>query len=64
MTYTEFWTRMEKALGSGYYRSWADQQVLGTLEGRTVTEALDAGVPPRQVWRAVWQVLGLPEREK
>jgi len=29
-----------------------------------VDEALAAGVPPKEVWRAVWAVLGLPARER
>jgi hypothetical protein len=62
--HTEFWTRMEEALGRAYARSWASMFVLTDLEGRTVDEALAAGVPPKQVWRAVWAALGLPARER
>jgi hypothetical protein len=38
--------------------------VLADLGGRTVDEALDAGVPPKEVWRAVWVALDLPPRER
>jgi hypothetical protein len=38
--------------------------VLADLGGRTVEEALAAGVPPKQVWRAVWAALELPARER
>jgi hypothetical protein len=62
--HTEFWTRMEEALGRAYARSWASMFVLTDLEGRTVDEALAADVPPKQVWRAVWAALGLPARER
>lgn len=55
---------MEAALGSAYARSWADQQVLSALGGRTVTEALAAGDDVREVWRAVWAELGLPPRDR
>ncbi len=55
---------MDEHLGSGYAQVWAQQQVLVELEGRTVAEALAAGVPPRQVWRAVWQQLELPASER
>lgn len=59
--HTEFWERMEQALGSGAYaRHWSEQHVMAELGGRTVAEALDAGMPPKQVWRAVWQTLELP----
>ena len=64
MRHTEFWARMETALGPSYARSWAEQQVLGELGGRTVVEALAAGEPPKVVWRAVWAALELPARER
>ena len=60
MRHTEFWTRMDEALGSAYARTWAESQVIGTLGGRTVREALDAGHDPQTVWREVWRVLELP----
>ncbi len=63
MRHTELWERMAHALGDGYHRVWAEQQVLAELDG-TVVDALDAGVPPRQVWRAVWRYLELPDRER
>lgn len=62
--YTEFWDRLEQALGPVYYKVWADQQVIGELDGRTPKQALDAGEDPRRVWRAVWAVLELPDRDR
>jgi len=62
--HSELWERMDKHLGGGYAAVWADQQVLGELGGRTVTEALDAGVAPKTVWRAVWSALELPPSER
>jgi hypothetical protein len=64
MRHTEFWARMERALGAGYYEVWADQFVLSDLDGRTVRQALDAGVSPKVVWRAVHRVLELPASER
>lgn len=64
MKHTEFWARMEQALGAGYYEVWADQFVLASLGSRTARQALDAGVPPKEVWRAVHEALGLPDRER
>ena len=64
MRHTEFWVRMEQALGPTYARTWARQHVLAELGERTVVEALDAGEPPKQVWRAVWAELELPARER
>lgn len=60
MRHTEFWERMEAALGPSYARAWADQFVMSELGGRTAREALDDGVPPKEVWRAVWGALELP----
>lgn len=64
MRHTEFWARMERALGPAYARHWASQQVIAELGGRTVQEALDAGEPPKAVWTAVWRTLGLPAVDK
>lgn len=55
---------MEGALGVGYARFWAGQQVLGELGSRTVQEALAAGVPPKAVWAAVWRALELPPTDR
>jgi hypothetical protein len=62
--HTEFWVRLDQALGPAYSRTWARQHVLGALGERTVVEALDAGEPPKQVWRAVWAELELPARDR
>ena len=64
MRHTEFWVRMDQALDPAYSRSWAEQHVLGDLGGRTVVEALEAGEPPKSVWRAVWAELGLPAHDR
>ncbi|RNL65439.1 DUF3046 domain-containing protein [Nocardioides marmoriginsengisoli] len=64
MRHTEFWDRMEHALGASYARSWASLYVISELGGRTAEEALAAGVPPKEVWRAVWAVLELPAKER
>lgn len=64
MRHTEFWTRMEAALGPSYARSWADHHVMAALGERTVNEALAAGFTPKLVWRAVWEALDLPDSER
>lgn len=64
MRHSEFWARMEQHLGSAYASSWSSQQSIAALGGRTVDEALDAGVPPQRVWRAVHEVLELPASER
>jgi hypothetical protein len=61
---TEFWTRMEAALGAGYARVWAQEHVVAGLEQRTVTQAFADGWDAKLVWRAVWEELELPARDK
>jgi hypothetical protein len=38
--------------------------VIGDLGGRTAAEALASGVPPKQVWAAVWRALDLPATQR
>lgn len=64
MRETEFWARLELALGSTYAPFWAGQTVLRGLSGRTAGEALAAGVPPKEVWREVHDFLDLPASER
>ncbi len=60
MRLTDFWTRLEKVFGTGYAPSVADDQVLATLGGRTINQALSEGEETVVVWRAV--VAAYPER--
>ncbi len=62
MRHTEFWARLDEALGRESSASWAELFVLQELGSRTTRQAIDAGVPPKQVWAAVWRALELPER--
>lgn len=64
MRHTEFWERMESALGASYARTWSREHVIAALGGRTVAEALEAGDSPKTVWLAVWRTLGLPASER
>jgi len=63
---SEFWERMDEAFGAAYSRSVAHDQVLRSLGGRTVTQALgesgDRAMSVRQVWRAVCADLEVPAR--
>jgi hypothetical protein len=61
--HTELWSRLDAALGPAYSHSWASMFVISDLGGRTVDEALAAGVSPKEIWRAVWSVLELPARD-
>lgn len=53
MRMTEFWRRMEAVFGQAYAHSWANDQVLASLSGRTVAQALAQGEPVKSVWAAV-----------
>lgn len=55
---------MERHLGPGYAESWARDQVLSQLDGRTVMQALAEGEDTKKVWRAVCDALQLPARER
>ena len=57
MRQTEFWRRMESRFGAAYARSYAADQVLATLAGRTVLQALDDGDEVKAVWRAVCEAV-------
>ena len=54
MRLTDFWARLEQVFGPGYAASVAADQVLPQLGGRTIDQALAAGVETVVVWRAVW----------
>ncbi len=64
MRLTEFWSRMEAALGPVYARTWAREQVIAGLDHKTVNQALADGWTAREVWREVWKVLKLPIRDR
>ena len=64
MKRTEFWARMRKHLGDAYADSYARDQVIGSLGGRTPQQAIDDGEDLKVVWRAVWAQLELPASER
>ena len=55
---------MRHHLGEGYAESWAHDVVIAGLGGRTGDQALAAGEPAKDVWRAVVVALGLPPSER
>lgn len=60
MRLTDFWQRLEQVFGPGYAGSVASDQVISTLGGRTIEQALASGDETVMVWRAV--VAAYPER--
>ena len=53
MRLTDFWERMEAVFGTSYAHSWARDQVLVALGGKTVEQALREGEAAKRVWAAV-----------
>ena len=53
MRLTDFWARLSDVFGPAYAASVASDQVLPELDGRTVDQALNAGIPVLTIWRAV-----------
>jgi Protein of unknown function (DUF3046) len=64
MKETELWQRLQQHLGAGYYRVWAAEFSLASLRNRTVTQALHDGESSKAIWRAVWEALELPDRDR
>lgn len=61
---TVFWERMNARFGAAYADSVARDLVLASLGGRTVVDALAAGVEAAEVWRAVCEAVEVPVRER
>ena len=61
MRLTVFWQKMRVQFGDTYAASVAKDYVLTDLGGRTVDQALAAGVEPKEIWRAVCQAFEIPE---
>jgi len=61
MRETELWSRLGAVLGAGYAPVWADSVVHADLGGRTVSQALAAGVPVKRIWLAACAILEVPE---
>ena len=64
MRLSDFWERMDVALGAGYARSWASDFRVDLLNGLTVDEALAQGIDTQIIWRAVHDVLQLPANQR
>ena len=64
MRLTEFWRRMRAHFGEVYAESVARDYVLAGLGGRTVAQALAAGLEAKEIWRAVCVEFDVPARER
>ena len=61
---SEFWERMRGQFGPVYAESVARDHVLPQLAGRTVEQALAAGVEAKAVWRAVCEEFEVHRRRR
>lgn len=55
---------MDDEFGAGYSRVLSSSLVLAGVGGRTADQALNAGVPPRQVWLALCEVQDVPPERR
>lgn len=55
---------MHDEFGEGYAPTLARTQHVAALGGRTVTEALEAGLAPREVWVAMCDAMDVPEERR
>lgn len=61
MLHSDFWSLLDTVFGSAYARTLSRRLVLTDLGDRTAEEALEAGIPPRDVWHALCDEMEVPE---
>ena len=64
MRVSRFWVLAEDEFGAAYAHSLAGSTHMSALGGRTAVEALDAGLPPRDVWLALCDAMDVPENRR
>ncbi len=60
MRLTYFWELMDDEFGALRAGSVSRDHVFAELGGQTVVEALEAGIDPREVWKAVCEAYDVP----
>lgn len=60
MRITVFRARLAEEFGASRADTIAADHVFAALGGRTVDQALDAGLPTREIWRAVCEAFEVP----
>lgn len=63
MRLSHFWRLMEGEFGASYAHVLADTLVLSAHQ-LTVTQALDAGIPAREVWESVCDQQDVPAERR
>jgi Protein of unknown function (DUF3046) len=61
---TVFWDKMRAQFGDAYAASVAKDFVLVGLGGKTVDQALEAGIEPKVIWDAVADAFEIPEKSR
>jgi hypothetical protein len=61
MLISDFWILLDSVFGPSYARTLSRRLALTDLGDRTAAEALEAGVPPRDVWHALCDEMEVPE---
>jgi hypothetical protein len=64
MRHTSFRHRMAEEFGEVRSEMLAQDHVLSSLGGRTVDEALEAGMDPKQVWLAICEAFEVPAERR
>ncbi|AGC62029.1 hypothetical protein NJB18091_14400 [Mycobacterium marinum] len=60
---TEFHERITLRFGAAYGASVLVDHVLTVFDGRTAAQAIEAGVEPRDVWRALCADFDVPREQ-
>ena len=64
MRHSEFWSLIHAVFGDAYARTLARDHALTALDSRTCVQALDEGVPPRDVWHALCDEMEIPPERR
>ncbi|SFB37556.1 Protein of unknown function [Amycolatopsis marina] len=64
MRTTVFRRMMAEEFGSVRAETLVRDHVFSGLDGRTVEQALDAGVPAKQIWQVVCADFGIPAERR
>lgn len=58
---SEFWRLVDEEFGPGRGRMMVDSQVLTELGHRTPADAIESGMPVREVWLAICRHMEVPQ---
>ncbi len=64
MRLSQFWALADDVFGAAYARTLAKDLVMADVGDRTAAQALEAGVPPRDVWHALCDAMDVPHERR